>query len=163
MLMTACTLVGCASNGAMERVETTDFVFYHPGGFVPVPGAIEKEVVFLYGDGHGNSINVSRFGYLTGRDLSEAVCTEITEAFNNSELRTMVNASTAMAKEFTSKDGLKSCYYYYDFQRPNGTSRVEYKVYQGAGSRTYAITIVYDSDSLQQELLQEALHSFKVK
>jgi hypothetical protein len=163
LMLMSCTLVGCISKGTMGRVETADFVFHYPRGFVPIPVALEKEVVFLYGDGQGNSINVSRFGYLAGKDLSEAACIELTEAFNISELRTMINASAAMAKKFTSKDGLKICYYYYDFQRPNGTSRVEYKVYQGADSRTYAITIVYDSNSLQQKFLQEALHSFKIK
>jgi hypothetical protein len=156
-------LFGSAFNSALLRVETNDFLFFYPQSFVLIPGATEKEVIYLYGDEHGNSINVSYFDYLTGRDLNESLCTELTQAFNNSELRTQINASIAMAKEFSYKDGLKSCYYNYGFQRPNGASSVEYKVYQGTGSRSYAITIVYARDSLQQELLRKALHSFKVK
>ena len=41
--------------------------------------------------------------------------------------------------------------------------KYKHKVYQGAAPRTYAITIVYDGNSSQQKLLQEALRSFKIK
>ena len=163
LTLSICIMTACVSHKSMECVGMADFEFYPPSDFELISRAPEKAVLCFYGNKNGDSINVSYYGYLNGRELTQTVCDEMVEAFNRSELRSMIKATAAMSPKYAFIASVRTCYYYYEFIRPNGSSRVEYKVYQGTNSRSYAITAVYAGDAPQRELIQKALHSFKIK
>jgi hypothetical protein len=162
-LVSTCASVNNLKSKEIERVETDNLIFCFPHGYESKPlDNLEKEVIYFYAKG-GNSINLSRFDYLAGKELNQQLCNRLTQLFNQSEMRTLANASEAKGIKFSSNDGMKSCYYYYEFPRGEGKSRVEYKVYQMVGFQAYAITAVYTKSSPEQASLQKALHSFTIK
>jgi hypothetical protein len=146
----------------MHYLETTDFIFCFPPGFESVQPRYE-ETIYIYGNERGDSINVSRYTYLAGKELNEQICRHIRGEFDQSELRTMIRASEAKEIEFRYEEGTRSCYYNYEFPGPKGKSHVEYKIYQREGNQAYAITIVYSMNSPDQANLRKALHSFSIK
>ncbi len=106
---------------------------------------------------------MSPYDYLADKTLNREFCEHIAGLFNSSQLRRMMKASRAEEVQFRSEDGIRSCHYWYDFPMRGGRSRLEYKVYQRDGRRAYAITAIYDENSPDRVLLQEALHTFTIK
>ena len=156
-------LTDCISSQAMECGGTAGFEFHPPPDFESISKALEKEVLCFYSNKNRDNINVSYYGYLEGRELTKTVCDEIVESFNNSDVRAAFHASAAMTPKYANMDGVKTCYYSYEVPQPTGSSRVEYKIYQGDCPQSYAVTAIYASDSQQQDLIQKALNSFKIK
>lgn len=162
-VLSGCTSVQSIKTIELERLETADFIFYFPRGYQSASLApAEKSVLYFYAKG-GNSINISRYDYPAGNELNQQLCKSLAHMFDQSELRTMVNASEAKGTEFRSEEGMRSCYYCYAFHRGDVTSHVEYKVYQRKGSQAFAITAVYTENTPEQASLQKALHSFVIK
>jgi hypothetical protein len=146
----------------MFYLETADFIFCFPPGFESVQPRYE-EPEYLYGNDKGDSINVTQYDYLIGKELNEQLCRQIAREFDTSELRTKIGASEAMEVTFRYDNDVRSCYYNYDFSGPTGKVHLEHKVYQREVQQAYAITIVYSAISPDQATLRKALHSFSIK
>jgi len=120
-----------ASGGVLANdLRLMAFEFSPPAGFAPIAKAAEAGVLRFYGNQRGDSINVSDYQYLRGRELTKEVCAELVRLFDSSTLRASLSATSARSTGYGMQHGSRSCYYSYEFQRLTGVTRVDYRVCQ---------------------------------
>lgn len=160
----ALALALIASGGVVANdLRLLAFDFSPPAAFAPIPKAAEAGILRFYGNQRGDSINVSDYQYLRGRELTKEVCAELVSLFDSSPLRASLSATSARSTGYGMLHGSRSCYYSYEFQRLGGVTRVDYRVCQSGDLRSYAISAVYDTKSPDIAAIHQAMTSFKIR
>ncbi len=146
----------------LQKVSDPQFTFFYPEGFNLENSSKKYPIVYLYGK-ERQSINLAKYDYLRGKELTQNICEDLGKEFNKSSLRKQLNATAAKNLNYVDNTNSKSCYYQYSFPSRGYNVNLEYKIYQGTPTQNYAITIVYPNDSPYQDVLKRALHAFSLK
>ena len=150
---------------SLSSLETPEYKFYYPSSFQAYDFTSEPGIVYNYGNGKGESINLVTYDYMNGKNLESNTCSLLLEKFKTSPLKEELNAYIVGEEKYSTDSGQKTCRYHYRADFPNKpTLNVEYVVFQGKTlNANFAITIVYSGNYPDISLLQNAQKKFTVQ
>lgn len=153
------------TTNSLSFLETPEYKFYYPSSFQAYDFTSEPGIVYNYGNGKGESINLVAYDYMNGKNLESNTCSLLLETFKTSPLKEQLNAYLVGEEKYSTDSSQKTCHYHYRADFPNKpTLNVEYMVFQGKTlNANFAITIVYSGNYPDISLLQNAQRKFIVQ